>query len=287
MIQIYCFPKQNRLLYSYFYLGLEPNPIQYMPFFDRQMVEMNFLKRNFSLIDFVIAMIDMDYYCFLILNEFYLPCKDSYQRQSFEHGVMVYGYDAEKQTIFISGYNKSHYFGFDTISFSEFEEAFLHTKNENIICFRRNSFEYDFDVDLMKKLINDFCDSTNTSLNYRMLQNPMKNCYWGIDACKHIISSTDKVLNYKDFYTIYEYITLMIERIDVCSMTLDIDLHQESKYCMRISKELYLLLLHALKSNFREYNADKIHIIQTKLNGYMNELKDVLSAFLYMIEKVL
>ena len=123
----------------------------------------------------------------------------------------------------------------------------------------------------MKKLINDFCDSTNTSLNYRMLQNPMKNCYWGIDACKHIISSTDKVLNYKDF----EYITLMIERIDVCSMTLDIDLHQESEYCMRISKELYLLLLHALKSNFREYNADKIHIIQTKLNGYMNELKEI------------
>lgn len=281
MIQLYCFLKYDKFEFSYFYLGLDQNPIKYMPFFDRQMVEMNFIKKSYgSIVDFVIAMIDMDYYCFMILNEYYIPGKDTYMTQNFEHGVMVYGYDLDNKKIYISGYNKSKNFGFDIISFSEFESSFVHTKrNENIICFRRNLFVYDLDVSLMKGLLKDFIDSTNTSLEYRMIQNPMDNCIWGIEACRCIMDDSSNTLNYKDFYTIYEYVLIMVERMKACEDILNVDLNIEVTACSEISQKFYRLLLISLKSNYKEFSNNRLLNIQKQLNDYLNELKAVLFNF--------
>ncbi|WP_242356940.1 hypothetical protein [Hungatella effluvii] len=281
LIQIYSIPVNNRFKISYYYLGLNPNPTKYMPFFDYQVLEMNFVKKAFnSIIDFTIAMIDMDYYCFMILNEYYLPCKDSYMTQKFEHGVLVYGYDLENQNIYISGYNKSDYFGFDTISFSEYESAFLYTKrNESIICMKRNSFEYDFDLCLMKGLLKDFIYSYNTSLNYRMIRNPLTNCNWGIEAFKDIMDISVKTLNYRYFYTIYEYTLIMLERLNICQKVDNVDLSSEIVACTGISRKFYSLLLTSLKSNFKEFNDNKLLRVQKQLENYLSEFKIVLLNF--------
>lgn len=280
-IQIYSMLKNNRYKISYYYLGLDPNPTRYMPFFDYQILEMNFVKNSFdSIIDFTIAMIDMNYYCFTILNEFYLPCKDSYNVQEFEHGVLVYGYDKEKQNIYISGYNKSDYFGLDVISFDEYKAAFIHTKrNDDIVCMKRNTFEYKLDLNILKDLLYDFINSCNTSLKYRMLRNPMNNCSWGIEAFKCVIDMSSKTLNYRYFFTIYEYVLIMIERMNVCKEVLNVDLHTEINVCSEISRKFYHLLLISLKSNFKEFSDDKFLGLQNKLNDYLSEFKSVLLNF--------
>lgn len=72
-------------------------------------------------------------------------------------------------------------FNFHKIKYNDFELAFHNTKrNSRSSRFRRNSLIYELDIELKKDLLKDYIYSKNTSLKYRMIQNPLNNCYWGV-----------------------------------------------------------------------------------------------------------
>lgn len=73
------------------------------------------------------------------------------------------------------------------ISYDIFNKAFEDTKrNSKVSCFKRNSKTYQLDLPLMKDRLHDFLHSKNSSFHMKMIQNPLTDCYWGVDAFKHI-----------------------------------------------------------------------------------------------------
>lgn len=85
-------------------------------------------------------MIDSGYYVTNTLYEYYLKSRKAYMNYDFEHGILIYGYDDEKQQIYTAGFDSTGSFRQHEISFDIYNEGFDNTKrNFRISCFRRNA----------------------------------------------------------------------------------------------------------------------------------------------------
>lgn len=287
MLQMYYIKERALFNISYFYLGRDPNPIAYIPLVDYQQIHKRLLNRmEVNAIKFLHSMIDAEYYIACLMDEFYIPGRKSYQKKHFSHGIMTYGYDDEKELVYIAGYGTNGHFGSQTISYSDFVNAFWNVTREDdyISCFKRNDISYDLDITLMKDLLYDYIYSLNTSERLRMVQNPLTNCSWGIDACGHILSEnkTDK-MDTRYFYTIYEYMKLMNERYSVLSKRNRTDAPDLKFNLDNLEKQLYLLLISAIKYNLKA-SLKLHHYIMNRLQEIMEEERIVLEDFYRFIQ---
>lgn len=53
----------------------------------------NILKDVRDIIEVLVESIDMQQYCVLFLDNYYLPCEESFQKVHYVHEVLIYGYD--------------------------------------------------------------------------------------------------------------------------------------------------------------------------------------------------
>ena len=281
LIQTYFIIDRENFNISYFYLGRNPNPISYIPLLSYQGIQKKALKSmNVSSIGFVRTMIDSGYYIACLLNEFYIPSRKSYQNAHFSHGVMIYGYDDEKQSIMIAGYNKTGYFNTDILSYYDFEKAFWEVERESdcCSCFKRNDKNYEIDIKIMKDLLYDFIFSKNTSESYRMVQNPLTGCIWGIEACSLIMNDTEGLLDQRYFYMLYEHIKLMKERFEKVSILCNIHNEKIKQGLTGIEKQLNILLSLCLKYNIKQ-EQDLYFRIKSILVNQLKEEGEILTDF--------
>lgn len=254
MIQMYYIIDRDKFNISYFYLGRDPNPISYIPLMAYQGFQKGALKSMcVSPIDFIHTMIDSGYYVTCSLNEYYIPSRISYQKKHFSHGVMIYGYDDEEKVMMIAGYDRTGNFNSNTLSYEKFIKSFWDVKREddNCSCFKRNDKTYEMDVQLMKELLYDFIYSLNTSEKYRMVQNPLTDCLWGIDACRRILPDNEESLDQRYFYTIYEYIRLMKERYLIISNLYSVSNKALETKLIKMEEQLHILLFLCIKYNLK------------------------------------
>lgn len=288
MIQMYYIIGRDKFNLSYFYLGRNPNPISYIPLLAYQGFQKGSLKgMNVSAIDFVHIMIDSGYYITCSMNEFYIPSRKSYQEKHFSHGVMLYGYDDEERTVMIAGYDRTGSFNTDTLDYDCFIKAFweVERKDDGCSCFKRNNTTYEIDIKLMKELIYDFVFSVNTSKKYRMVQNPLYDCYWGIEACIKILSDNSGWLDQRYFYTIYEYSRLMTERFSLVSNLYDIANNELEVKLMKLEKEFHILLFLCMKYNLRP--GEELFLkIENMLAKLLKEEHKILHEFYFMLCKL-
>ena len=287
-VQLYYIKDRKRFNISYFYLGYDPNPIDKIPLIKCQSIDLKILKSaTCSAISFVKEMITNGYYITCLLNEYYINNKNAYQKEKFEHGNMIVGYDDKEQLVYIVGFDKERKFTTNAISFNSFEKAFYEINRESDFgcCFKRNKRNYEFDKILFKELLYDFLNSQNTSEHFRMIQAPLTNCFWGIEACWHILDDAFEYIDYRYVYTLYEYICIMERRLcffpDSCKCKIE-------KYHLRYKLEklkegFHLLLLLAIKINMRgstKKDIDKMHnllgnLLHTEMT-VLQELYDII-----------
>lgn len=282
MIQMYYINERDSFNISYFYLGRDPNPIAYIPLLIYQQIHKQLLKNmQGNAIKFLHSMIDDGNYITCLMDEYYIPGRKSYQKKHFAHGVMIYGYDDEKELVCVAGYGVNGHFNNQVISYTDFENAFWNVTREDdyISCFKRNEKSYDLDISLMKELLYDYIHSINTSQHLRMVQNPLANCYWGIDACSHILNvqRSDKI-DTRYFYSIYEYMKLMNERYVVLSAQNHITALGLKAKMDNLEKQLSLLLTFTMKYNLKP-NVKLYGSIKNKLEETLEEEKKVLKEF--------
>lgn len=261
MIQVYYVPKKDGKSYelAFFYLGNEVNPINNISLFDHQIVKMDFLKRSsLDLLEFTKLMIDENYYVTNTLDEYYIDTSFYYNQKHFEHGRLIYGYDDNEKQVYTAGYDVTGHFNFHTIPYTIYDTAFKNTKrNSRISCFRRNDKFYEIDKKLIKSLLYEFVTSTNSSENCRMIQNPLNNCRWGVDAFECICDTP----SYKDVSMLYEYIILMKKRAEYFKCSELINKFEElSKNTRKVSNMM-------IKENIKQVYTDKpIKEIEKVLN---------------------
>lgn len=280
MIQLYYIAERNTFNISYFYLGRDPNPLAYIPLLTYQQIHKQLLRNcGGNAIKFLHCMIDEGYYIACLMDEYYIPSRELYKKAHFYHGVMIYGYDDENDFVYIAGYNKDKQFGYQVLPYAAFKKAFWNVKREDdfISCFRRNEKNYELDTILIKELLHDYIYSLNTSIRCRMVQNPLKGCYWGIDAGRHILGKQDEQMDLRYFYTFYEHMKLMNERCAILGKMYG-SVRSELKCRMsELEKKYHLLLLLCIKYN-QKRDEDDYRKIENKLKLILDEEKSVLSA---------
>lgn len=272
-IQMYFIPSRYKFNISYFYLGLEPNPLPYIPLFEHQCLKMNLIKQSMpSIIDYIKLLINSNYYFTTTVNEYYLSSRPSYLKENFEHGIMVFGYDDIYEEIYSAGYDKTKLFNFHKIKYKDFELAFQNTsRNSRSRSFRRNSLIYELDIWLIKELVNDYINSYNTSLKYRMVQNPLNNCYWGVEACRHIMDNSETNLDERYFYTLFEYSKLMGKRIEKVYKIID---YKDGKELIKENNSLTVKFKNLLSLSIK-YNFKTSPVKYLEIKNKLNELLDM------------
>ncbi len=128
-IQLYCNKNSSdSILPVNFYRYLDWS---YYPLLDHQFLSRDLIP-NLNIIDYVIHVLESDYYFYAYVNELYVPGRKAYQKYDFDHELLISGYDDINRTFIATSFIKGEYSDFE-ISFEEFEKAFA-----NMTC----SFEF-------------------------------------------------------------------------------------------------------------------------------------------------
>jgi hypothetical protein len=94
----------------------------YVPFLKHTTV----LKKSIQepIVDYLIRQIDDGVYVYGSFNKFFVPHTFYYQRYSFIHPLMVYGYDREEKQFYIKNFNESFVYSDSVVSFEQLEDAY-------------------------------------------------------------------------------------------------------------------------------------------------------------------
>ncbi|AIQ56962.1 hypothetical protein [Paenibacillus borealis] len=143
------------------------------------------VKTQQDIIKFIIDNIDLGYYFYGHLDDFYVPFRMGYRTFHYLHDLMIYGYDEEENVFLVMAYDKNALFGHFEISFDTFKQGFSldysMTTNKPywydwVYLFKFNNHgQYNFDLKLVEELLHDYLFGINTSEKHRASSNPWPN----------------------------------------------------------------------------------------------------------------
>jgi hypothetical protein len=125
-----------------------------------------------SVIDFLIDAIDMGYYVYLNVDASVIPEYEEKKEEHWKHDVFVFGYDKKNKKLNIADFFKGFKYYYSEVSFNEFEKSyknFLIMGEDDFIngigveTYEKGIFK--FDIDFIKRSINDYLSSSNTSIS--------------------------------------------------------------------------------------------------------------------------
>ncbi|WP_427179991.1 hypothetical protein [Paenibacillus sp. TC-CSREp1] len=77
-----------------------------------------------SVIHFIIENINANNYVHTMVNYFYVPLSDRYNKLQLHHDIFVYGYDLDREILYVSDFFKNGVYSQAEISFTDFQLAF-------------------------------------------------------------------------------------------------------------------------------------------------------------------
>lgn len=197
--------------------------VDFFPWLNVEKISKNIVLKGFSsVIDYLRECVDMNYYIYIYLDKFYISNRNEYQNYHFIHDHFIYGYD---DTGFYSmGFDNKGLYGSNKIFFSDAEEAFIRAESkfdwQNFIFMLKHNEndDYQFDLQLVIELLEDYLLSRNTSYKARMYKNPTDAAF-GLEVYNYIkmyfeMLIEDKV-NYdvRPLHILYEHKKCMLLRI--------------------------------------------------------------------------
>lgn len=186
-----------------------------------------------SVIDFIIECIDLNNYVHTMINYFYVPVSDRFNKLHMHHDVFIYGYDLSKEILYVSDFFREGKYSRETISFSDFSLAFSTynlTKNPDYL--NEMIYLYKFNDDYKNIYKFSFDSILNSIKNYLFSSVPE---YWDIydyegDKCdkdfgmgiystlknyaKDISNSETSLFDIRPFYLLYDHKRIMTLRLE-------------------------------------------------------------------------
>jgi len=154
------------------------------PFLEVHKINRDFLNFNkIKILDLVKNSINNNYYIYLNLDEFYVPQRFSYKVKHFSHDCLIHGYDLEKKEIYLFGYSSKWQIESTSISFDEFELAYMNlelidTELTYINLYRcKESGQYALKLDMIVKQLIEYLEGINSSEQFSMLKEPFERAY--------------------------------------------------------------------------------------------------------------
>ncbi|ETT65448.1 hypothetical protein C173_20511 [Paenibacillus sp. FSL R7-277] len=241
-IQLYCnndTPQFNLNFYEFSRL----NPKS--PLLEEMYLPKTFIFKYADPMRFLIDSISNDHYIVTFVDEFYIPNRSAYRKFHNVHDILLYGFDETKGVLDVAGFNAKMQYGYSQVNLRDFEQAFIDIKTSDGYLVRwangmhlfQVKFEksFHFNLKITIELMQDYLLSRNTSIRFRMYDDPSENIY-GVDVYDSVVQylrkSTDE-LDIRPLHIIYEHKKCMVSRLKYLldTSTLDIPEYLINEYC--------------------------------------------------------
>lgn len=183
----------------------------FLAFYDNQALKSPYLikentkwstltKLDINIHKYIEQYINMEYYLYFQVDEFYIPERGAYQKKHYLHDILVYGYNSKKE-YYVAGYNQEGFYISSKVTYNQFENAynnnFIEKDNnewaDNIYLLKYNQkCHYGFNLSLVGKLIYDYLNSVNEFEVYKRYGESLSDTVYGIEVF-------DKVIEYLDY----------------------------------------------------------------------------------------
>lgn len=199
------------------------------PFVDMQKIHRDYVEQNWdSVTDFLIDSLNSGYYSYYSANRFYIKVFDKYHQQHDKHQTFIYGYDLEKKEFSIADFYKDYSYTLATASFEEVEDSYNNIHLSDMIDWnygyiwqiKPKNTDYQFDMELLKILLEDYLHSKNSVDSYEEHTKRKKGgIVYGVANYDLIVSFIDLVLQEKQMpdirplHVMFDHKSIMVERI--------------------------------------------------------------------------
>ncbi|WP_027629583.1 hypothetical protein [Ruminiclostridium cellobioparum] len=177
-------------------------------------------KWNKSLKELIIDSVNSDYYLFLYVDRYYISKSDYYLNYHFPHEIFIYGYDLEKDIVYIADNLQGGKFIKTECSFEEIENGYWHVKGDYtfLIDVRllklKDDISSNFDLEQVRLGLDSYLHSKRT---VDLLDE--QKCDFGFDAINRLFwelenQSKEKAeIDIRPFHLLYEHKILMEMRV--------------------------------------------------------------------------
>lgn len=238
------------------------------PYIDKQILIRDTIDNSgIDIVDFLISNINQGWYTHLCFDEYYIPNKESYQKEHIPHDNMICGYDLEKQIFTLFGYADSAklevtYAGFDEVrkGYQElakiiYPDAIGSMQYYNLIFMIKKNMDliYRIDVDYLEKSLEDYLYGRTYAEHFRMIKNIVSNKIYGLNIYEKLLHAfqekEEKIIeDIRLLTTLYEHKNIMASRIDYLMETgiirYDADLLREFEDIKRKTAEIRSIQLY-------------------------------------------
>lgn len=163
--QLYCVRSDkhipnNRYSYKNVHISQPKNP------FIKEKITSNCFYKPSKILNFIIKQISQDNYIKILLDHFFLPNYKFYNSKHVFHTEFIYGYDLDKNVLYVVGSNNLRMGGFarTEIRIEDFLKSYISTKSEHpfktiTILQIKEDKEYSFDIKKLQKGLSSYYSS--------------------------------------------------------------------------------------------------------------------------------
>ncbi|PWV99289.1 hypothetical protein DFQ01_1155 [Paenibacillus cellulosilyticus] len=214
----------------YFPLTYELRPSDACKWITTQKIHRNTVTSKWgSVIDFIIENINSNHYVHTMVNYFYVPLSERYNRLHLHHDIFVYGYDLNRELLYVSDFFKKGVYSQAELSFADFDLAFstdhLTTNHdylrEMVYLYKFNdTYQDNFSIDTMLNSIR--CYFANKTPEYWEMFNyggDRDNLDFGMQIYTTLInyvkdtSDNESKLDVRPFHLLYDHKRIMTLRL--------------------------------------------------------------------------
>ncbi len=143
------YPKGGILTFD-FYMDY----IYCQPVFEREYLSDEMLKASkVNVMKYIHNALEREYYVVACVNEFYIPDREAYKTFSFQHNILIYGYDNHKKIFYTMGYNEKGKYTDGQVTYSEMKTA---NPNRIELLKIREGFEYKIHEENVVRQLKEF-----------------------------------------------------------------------------------------------------------------------------------
>ena len=189
------------------------------------------------------------YYLLFIVDEYFIEGTNSYQKNHFNHWLMVHGYDEDK--LYCVSYLSDRHFQKFTVEYRTLLKSVQYIHGIGVYKLIDN-FNFNYDLDLANELMYDYINSVNTSQKHRIYKKP-NDAIYGRAVYKAMIDDLDSSYDYRYAHVLLEHkenvrYWLKINNLDVNTIRMYNDV---IKQC-RVLEFLYLKQNSAYNKNLKD-----------------------------------
>lgn len=286
-----CFQKETDPIPFYYFIF----DINLSPWINVELKAFEDLKKD-NIIGYLKEVIRSKGYIRLSMDQYFVPEKEAYHKQHYNHDDLIYGFNDEKEVFYLFGYTANKIMERTEISFNNLIEGILNV-NKNFyyleyleIFYLNNKCTYKMKKGYIRQELQRYTEGYCTTKDFDWFQNYDVRS-WGIQTYDSIIKCFDGVIEDNDYYLnsydkiisfFFEEKNVMIKRIKYLSQKFGINLDEEISRYNKILEIAYYFRNYFIK--LANYKPDKRNIFIKICSFCKTEEESVLKSVIGKLE---